>query len=188
MTLDDACTDSLGIGLAKNRDGLHRLDLCGAISRFTLLRRAIDSDELSKAGEPIMQRRRHSGAVRGESIRGDLERRARRRVPNTFNENVCGRLVALAESDVQNQLSVAFNRNENISVSKILIVFGPDTFLFLADVGPQFIAFHVPYFHVADFVGHNPFALFASQNQEFENRSVMNTSDSLNRGNAIAFE
>lgn len=73
-------------------------------------------------------------------------------MPST-NAFVCV-LVALADSDVENQLRVALNRNERVAVAEVLIVLGPNTLLLFADESPKFIAFHVADFHVANLIGH----------------------------------
>ena len=51
-------------------------------------------------------------------------RTARGGIPQAFDENVGGRLVALAHREIQNQLCVALDRDERVAVAKVLIVFG----------------------------------------------------------------
>ena len=82
-----------------------------------------------------------------------------------------GALIALAHRDIENQLGVPLDRDERVAVAKVLIVLGSHALLLLADEAPNLVAFHVAHFDVADLLGHDAFALLASEHQEFQNRS-----------------
>jgi len=58
-----------------------------------------------------------------EPICCDLESTVARSLPQAFNKHVRARLVALANSTVENQLGIAFNRDERVAVAKTGIVF-----------------------------------------------------------------
>ena len=74
------------------------------------------------------------------------------------------------------------------SVAKILIVFGPDALFLFADVGPNFVHLHVLHLHVADVAAHDLFATFAREDQQFQNRAVVDAGHPLHAGDAVAFE
>ena len=53
---------------------------------------------------------------------------------------------------------------------------------------PNFVAFYVAHFDVANFFGHDAFALLASEHQQLQDRGVMNFGDALDARNAVTFE
>jgi hypothetical protein len=71
----------------------------------------------------VVQRRGDCGTIRGEAIRRDLKRSGRG-LSQSFNQNVCARLVPLSDGDVQDQLRVPFNSDVNVAVAQVLIVLG----------------------------------------------------------------
>jgi len=109
-----------------------------------------------------------------EAVRRDLKVRRGCRVPDTFNEHIRRGLITFAHRNVQHQFTVALDSYKNVAVSKVLIVFGAHALFLFTDEAPQFIALHVADFHVDDLPGHDAFALFAREHQEFENRFLMN--------------
>jgi hypothetical protein len=88
------------------------------------------------------------------------------------------------EGDVEHQSAVALNRDECVAVAKVLIVLGSHALLFLSDEGPKFVAFHVAHLHAAYFLGHESFAPLASQNQQAQSGSAVDTSHTLDCRNA----
>ena len=91
----------IGIGLPVDWDLFHGRYFCGAVPAFAFAGGAVDLDELSEASKPIMQGGRDRGFVRRESVRRDLESRARSSLAKSFNEDVGCTLIALADSDIQ---------------------------------------------------------------------------------------
>jgi len=100
-TLHYRSANTFRVRVARDWDHLHGSDLGGRVAGLPLLRGAIDLDELGEAGQPIMERCRDRGAVRCESIGGDLERCPRSRVPQAFHECIGGGLVAASHRDVE---------------------------------------------------------------------------------------
>jgi hypothetical protein len=186
--LDYGSADTLGVGLAEDWDNLHGLNLRRAVTRFAVLGGSVDLDEFRVASESIVQCCGNCGTVRRESVGSDLESLPGSCMADAFDKGIRGVLVALAKSDVQNQLSVALDSNEGIGVAEVLIIFGPHALLFFANEGSQFVAFHVPYFHVANLLGHDAFALFTGEYQKFENCGVVDFGDPLDGGNGISFK
>src|ERR1700733_16219115 len=123
-TLHDRGTDALRIGLPVDWDLFHGSYFGWAVAAFAFAGGAVDLDELCEARQPIMQRIRDGRFVGRESIGSDLERRVRSRVADAFNKGVRSVLIALADSDVKNQLRVPFDCNECVAVAKVLIIFG----------------------------------------------------------------
>ena len=60
--------------------------------------------------------------------------------------------------------------------------------MLLADEGPKLIAFHVAHLDVADLLGHDAFALFASENEQLQDGRVMDIGNALDSRNRVAFE
>ena len=135
-----------------------------------------------------MQCRGDRGAIRRESVRGDLERRPRCRVTHAFNEYIRGALVALAHRDVEDQLGVPLDCHEHVAVAEILIVVRADALLLPTDEAPHFVAFDVAHFDVADFIGHDALALLASQHQQLEDRCVVNFGNAFDARYGVAFQ
>lgn len=188
LAFHNAGADALGIGLPVDWDSLHGCYFGGRVPRFAFLGGSVDFDELREASKPIMQRRSDGGAVRREAIGSDLERRPCSSVADAFYENIRGGLVALAHRDVQHQLAVALDRDKNVTIALVLIVFGPDALLFLADKTPQFVALQIAYWNVDDFRRHNAFALFASKYQKLEDRGVVDAGNTLDTRHAVTFQ
>src|SRR5205807_7937679 len=107
-------------------------------------------------------------AVRAEAVRRDLERSGCRRVPQAFDEDFSGGLIALAHGDIQNQFAVALDCNERVGVTEVLIVLRPHALLLLADEAPQLVTFDIAHLDVADLRRHDPLTLFTSEYQEFQ--------------------
>jgi hypothetical protein len=188
LPLHDRCADAFRIGLTHDWDYLDGSNLGGRVPRFAFACCAVDLDELREAGQPIMQRARDRGSVRREAVRGDLEGRVRRCVPDALHEDVGGRLVPLAKRDVENQLGVPLNRYERVGIAEVLIVVRPHALLLLAYEGPKLVALHVAHLDVADLRGHDPLTLLTGQDQELQDRGVVDAGNALDGGNAIAFE
>lgn len=186
---DNRCADSFRIWISEDWDYLHRLNFSWAIPRFAFAPCAVDLDERRESSQAVMKSRSDRRPVRRESVGGDLKLAVRcRRMSDAFNKCVRRMLVALPHCDVENQLRVTFNRNECVSVAKILIVLGTNALLLLAYEGPKLVALNVAHFDIADLIGHNALALLASENQQLENRCVMNLGNALDGRNGITFE
>src|SRR6202521_4021071 len=135
-----------------------------------------------------MQRRGDRGAIRLESVRGDLERSRGRSLPHAFDERVSGALIALTHGDIQHQLGMPLNRNKSVAVAKVLIVLGTDVLFLLSDKTPNLIALHVAHLDITDLLSHDALRFLASEYQEFQNRGVVNFSDPLDGRNAGTFQ
>lgn len=177
-----------GSGCPVNWDYLHGLDFSGRIPGFAFLRCFVDFDEHRVAGEPIMQRSGDRGAIARESIGADLKRSARRCVADAFHKNICGRLVALTHRDIQHEFRMAFDGNKNVGVTEARIIFRFHTLLLLVEETEKLIAFYIAALNVANFFGHDAFALLACDAEQFQNRSVMNPGYALYARNGITFE
>src|SRR5579863_510383 len=187
LAFDNRSANALGVRLTHDWDYLHGLDFGGAVSRFAFLRSAVNLDELCKVAA-ILQGVEDRGAVRSKAVSRDLESLAGSRVAQAFDENVRGGLVALTHGDVQHELGMPLDSNEGVAVAKVGIVLGPNTLFFFLNEGPQLIALNIASGNVADLLSHDALALLASEDQEFQNRGVVNFSEALHTRNAVAFE
>lgn len=185
--LDNRRADALWIGMPKDWDYLRAGDFGGRIAALTFRRGPINLDELREA-HTIPERCADSAFVRSESVCRDLKVSVRGGVPQAFDEYIGGGLIALAKSEIQNQLAVPFNRDERVGVAQVLIVLRTKPLLFFTDKIPNLVGFYVPHFYVADLLRHDALAFLASNYQQFENRGVVDFGEPLNTRNAIAFE
>jgi hypothetical protein len=183
--LDYRSADALRIGAAHNWDLLHGSDFGWTVPRLSVRRRAVDLDE-HRIIASVAQRGSDGRFVGLKSIGGDLELSAGG-VPQALDKYVRRSLVALAHRDVQHQFGMSLNRHEGIAVAQVLIVSGPHTFLLLADETPNLVQLHIPDFHVTDLAGHDLFALLASDYENLKDRSMMDSSEALNRADRTAF-
>jgi len=136
----------------------------------------------------VAQRGCDRRTIGAEAIGRNLKMRGRGRQAQAFNENVSGRLVPLAQRDVQNQFRVPLYRDKGVGIAHSRIVFRSDTLLFFPDVAPKLITFHVLYFYVANLLSHDPFALLTGEDQQLEDRRVMNFRDAFDTRNAVALK
>jgi hypothetical protein len=173
LALDNRSTDTFGIRLTYDQDGLHGSNFSGAVAAFPLAGRFVYFDKLREASHAVMERRGNRGTVRSETIRCDLKRCARRRIAEAFNEAIGGSLIALSKCEVENQFGVPFDCDERVGVSKVRIVLRANALLFFADECLELITFHIAHLNVANFFGHDAFAFLASKYQELEDRSVV---------------
>jgi hypothetical protein len=159
----------------------------GAVPLLSVLRRAIDLDELGEVAA-VVQRGSDGRAVRRESIGSHLERPARGRVAHAFDELVGCRLVPLTHCDVEHELAVPLDGDERVAVPKVLIVLGAHPLFLLADEAPHFVGFHVTHLDVDDPLRHDALGLLACQHQQFQDGGVVNLGDPLDTGDTVAFE
>ena len=135
-----------------------------------------------------MKRRSDRRSIRSESISCDLKRRSRCRLAQAFHEDIAGRLVALAHRDVENELRMAFYTDPHVAVAEQWAVIRTDTLLLLRYVAPNFVAFQIAHYNVANASRHDALALLASKKQELQNRGVVNIGCALDTRHAITFE
>lgn len=115
--------------------------------------------------------------VRPETVRCELESACRCLV-QFFNEGVGISRRSPSEMPRENQLVVAFDSDEAIGVAAFRVARQVPLF-FAADEPPQFVALYFGYADRADSILKESFALFAKQNEQGKNRSVVNSRDAL---------
>src|SRR5258708_752002 len=103
---------------------------------FAFLRCTVDLDEHCEVAA-VTQSGCNRGTVRREAVRCDLETRRRSSQPQTFNENVRGGLIALAQRDIEHEFVIPFYRDEGVGIAKARIVFGANALIFAAHIAPQ---------------------------------------------------
>ncbi len=178
--------NTFGIRIAHDWDYLHGSYFSRAIAGFAFTGRTVDADQLCEVAS-VGQCVRNRVAIRREAVCSDwnLVLAVACRIPP---QAICGALVALARDDVENQIGMPLDSNEHVPVTEILVIFEPDSFLLLANPTPQFVQFYIAYLNVAKSCGHDAFALLTSQHQEFQNRLLVNASQTDHARNAVSFE
>jgi hypothetical protein len=83
---------------------------------------------------------------------------------------------------------MTFDPYPHVAVSQKRAIFGSNALLFFANKGPDLVAFDVADLYVSDLLGHDAFAFLASENQELQDRRVMDFGSAFNARNTIAFE
>ena len=109
--------DAARIGASHNWDHLRAGDFGGAVAPLAFAGRTVNLNQLGEIAA-VMQRRGNRGAARLETVRGHLEVLMSGRMAQAFNENIRGRLVAAAQSEVENEFGIAFDGNETVGVSE----------------------------------------------------------------------
>jgi hypothetical protein len=188
LSFHDRGANAFRIGIATNWDHLRTGDFGRAVAGFAFARIAVDLDE-HRVIDVISESVRDGRSVRGKSIGSDLERGTRRDgIADALDEGVRGQLVALTHCNVQHQLCVPLYSNERVAVAQVLIVFGTNALFLLADEAPQLVKFHVLHLHVADVTAHDAFTLLASENEQFQNRFLMNVCQTDHARNTVTFQ
>lgn len=106
----------------------------------------------------------------------------------TFDEDIRGGLIAFPKGEVQNELRVAFDCNEAISIAHVRVIIGRAHLFLLANEAPYFIRLYVAHGNVNNQPAHQRFALFASERQDFHDRVAVQIRYALRAANGIAFD
>jgi hypothetical protein len=186
LAFDMRRANAFGVGLPHDWDYLHGLHFCGAVASFPGNRGAVDLDAHGEV-RAILKRVRDCGAIRGKSVSRDLKLAASGE-SLALDENIRRGLIALTEREVENELRVPLDSDKAVGVTVVRVVFRPDALLFFLNERPQFVTLNVLDGNVADFLPHDPFALLASEHQEFQDGRVVNLGQPLDTRNGVAFE
>jgi hypothetical protein len=71
---------------------------------------------------------------------------------NTGVRHVSSALIPLADGDIQNQLGIALDCNERLTVTEAGIMLGGARFLFASDEAPNFIRLYVLHRHITELI------------------------------------
>lgn len=115
--------------------------------------------------------------VGSKSVCGELES-SRCSFIQFFDENICISRRAPSKMPRQDQFGVAFDSDEAIGVAAFRVARQIPFFL-APDKSPQFIALHFGYADGADSILKKPLALLANENEQAENRGVVNSREAL---------
>jgi hypothetical protein len=105
-----------------------------------------------------------------------------------FDEDVSRALIAFPESEIQNQFAIAFDRDERVLISKVLIVIRLNPLLLFADEGPNFVALYVFDRNADDQPAQDLFALLTGLSQDLHQRVNVKIRDALRAPQAVPFD
>jgi hypothetical protein len=97
-------------------------------------------------------------------------------------------LVTFTHRDIQHKFRVPFDSDKHVAIAEQLVVVRAHTLLLLTNEAPHLIAFHVADLDIADLLGHDALALFASDHEELQDCGVVNIGCSFDARHAVTFE
>ncbi|HTX16478.1 MAG TPA: hypothetical protein VMD77_14355 [Candidatus Baltobacteraceae bacterium] len=121
-----------------------------------------------------------------KAVRGDLES-SRCGFVQFFDKSIRVSRRATAKVPRKNQFCVAFDGDEAVSIAALRVA-SEIVFFFAADEAPQFIALDFADRNGADSTFEKTFTFFAYQNEQRQNRGVVNSRDALDRADRTALD